>query len=134
MVNNETVVVRPGKDLDVPFIFATWLKGLRYGNELFELIDATVYFEVYHQVIQKILTAPGTQVSVACLSSDPDTIVGYAVSNGATLHWVHVKSAWRNIGVAKQLVAPTTTTVTHVTKVGIGILKNHPKLSFNPFL
>lgn len=130
----ESVVIRPANERDVPFIFSCWLRGLRYGNELFELIDAEVYYEVYHQVIQNIITSPGTNVSVACLKEDPEVILGFSVSSGSTLHWTHVKKPWRNIGIAKALAPAHLTTVSHLTKVGVGILKNHPTVRFNPFL
>lgn len=127
------VVCRAATSDDVPFIFATWLRGLRYGNELFGLIEADLYFDKYHEIIQKILVSPGVSVTIACLKDDSDVILGYAVSTGARLHWVHVKSAWRNIGIAKQLVSPDTRYVSHITRVGASILKSHPYLRFNPF-
>jgi len=130
----ESVIVRPPCAEDTSFIFATWLRGLRYGNELFELINPDVYFEFYHKVIQSILTNKNTTVAIACLKEDKDVILGYAVYSGTTLHWCHVKTAWRNIGIAKQLVPSNINTVSHLTKVGIGILKNHPAVQFNPFL
>jgi hypothetical protein len=119
---------------DCPFIFATWLRGLRYGNELFGLIESDIYFEKYHEIIQKILTSPGVQVSIACLKDQPDVILGYSVFTGNRLHWVHVKSAWRNIGIARELVPSNTKLVSHVTKVGASILKAHPSVRFNPFI
>jgi hypothetical protein len=129
----ESMIIRQAVASDVPFIFSTWLKGLRYGNEIFELVPAEIYFENYHRIIQNILASPSTQISVACLKEDKDVILGYAVYTGTTLHWCHVKTAWRNIGIAKQLVPENTNTVSHVTKLGAGILKNHPTVVFNPF-
>jgi hypothetical protein len=131
--DKSSYIVREPKAEDTSFIFATWLRGLRYGNEMFELIPPDTYFQCYHAIIQKILTAAGTKVAVACLKDSPDVILGYAVYTGTTLHWCHVKTAWRNIGIAKQLVPQGTRTVTSLTKLGVGILKNHPQLIFNPF-
>jgi hypothetical protein len=128
--------LRDANEADFPFIYSTWLKGLRYGNDAFGMIDQQAYFDKYHQVIEKILAAPSTYILVACLSDDPSTILGYSVREGTdTLHYVHVKDAFRRFGIAKELCPPDLKRVTHVTKVGWSILKEKfPKAVFDPFL
>lgn len=134
MINkSELVSIRPGQIQDRNFILATWLKGLRFGNDWFELIESHIYFAAYHQVIDSILANPETLVAVACLKEDPEVILGYSIANQDTLHWVFVKKAWRSIGIAKSLVSDTTTTVTHVTDTGRSILRKRPGVRFNPF-
>lgn len=118
---------------DAAFIFSTWLKGLRFGNDWFGLIDSKVYFRVYHKVIENILSNPNTKVNVACLKEDPKVLLGYSVYTGSTLSWLHVKKAWRNIGLAKDLVPNNITSVSHITSIGRSILKKHPQVIFNPF-
>ncbi len=44
-----------------------------------------------------------SEVRVACAPDEPDHLYGYIVSAGELLHWVYVKSAFRNIGIAKGL-------------------------------
>jgi len=118
---------------DKNFIFSTWLKGLRFGNDWYGLINSKVYFSVYHGVIEAILSKPNVSVKVACLKEDPNVILGYAVYSGNRLDWVHVKKSWRKIGIARDLVPKTITTVSHVTDVARSILKKHEHISFNPF-
>lgn len=127
------VAIRNVNHSDRNFILATWLRGLRYGNEWYQQIESKAYFHIYHQVVNNLLNRPGVTVKVACLKDDPEVILGYSVSEGTRLHWVQVKSAWRNIGLANSLVSPEITTATHLTRVGKSILikKN---LIFNPFL
>lgn len=126
------VTTRPATPGDVSFIFSTWLKGLKFGNSWYRLIDDKTYYHVYHQVVESILSNPATQVKIACLQDAPDVILGYSVYIGDKLHWVHVKKAWRKIGIAKDLVPGNITTVSHLTDVGkIIFLKK--KLTFNPF-
>lgn len=129
----QLVAVRDGVDGDRNFILATWLKGLRYGNDWFEAIDSRIYFEFYHKVIEAILARPDTVVKVACLADDGDVILGYSISTGDILHWTFCKKEWRSIGIAKSLVPPTTHTVTHLTSLGRSIMRKHPTLKFNPF-
>lgn len=129
----ELVEVRGVDPGDKSFIMATWLKGLRYGCEIFKEIPSDIYFKNYHRILESILTNPETEIRVACLKDDRDVILGYSVSKDNALHFIFVKSEWRQIGIAKSLVSPKIDTVTHLTKVGSSILKKHPKIVFNPF-
>lgn len=129
----ELVDFRRAINSDVPFILSTFLKGLRYGNGWYKLIDSKVYFSVYHDIIVRILSKPEISVKVACLKEDPTIILGYSIVEGDRLHWVHVKKAWRHVKIATSLVPETITTVTHLTDVGKSIFLKK-KLIFNPFV
>lgn len=119
---------------DWNFILATWLKGLRYGNDWFGLVEAPVYYASYQTVIERILQSPGTTIRVACLKDSPDVILGYSVTRGNTLDWIFCKSRWRLIGIAKSLVSESVTQVSHLTEVGKAILKKKKSsITFNPF-
>ncbi len=133
MSKSDLVAVRDAVDSDRNFILATWLKGLRYGNDWFEAIDSKIYFDFYHKVIETILARPDAQVRVACLREDPDVILGYSVYAGNRLDWVFCKKEWRSIGIAKSLVPKEITMVSHLTSLGKSILRKHPELKFNPF-
>jgi len=133
LAKDDLVTIRSGVMDDRNFIFATWLKGLRFGNEWFGLIDSKAYFAVYHAVIEALLSKPNVTVKVACLKEEPNVILGYAVYSGTRLDWVHVKKSWRNIGLAKDLVPEGITTVSHVTETGRNIIKKRGNISFNPF-
>lgn len=133
MDRNSLVSIRDATASDKNFIFATWLRGLRYGNDWFALIEPTAYYASYNNFIHGLLTKPGTVVKVACLLDDPDVVLGYAVYEGPVLHWVFVKKAWRGIGLAKSLVPNNTKVVSHLTVLGRNILKKHPQVQFNPF-
>lgn len=130
------VALRGAEESDFPFIYSTWLKGLRFGNDVFGLIEQESYFKHYHRAIEVILARPDTHIQVACLTEDPNTILGYSVlGDEDTVHYVHVKQAFRRFGIAKELCPKAIKRVTHVTKVGWAILKEkHPTAIFNPFL
>jgi ribosomal protein S18 acetylase RimI-like enzyme len=131
----DNVTLREAQESDFPFIYSTWLKGLRFGNETFEKIHQDTYFKQYHKILEQILTKPETYIVVACLPDDPSTILGYSVREGEdTLHYVHVKQAFRQFGIAKTLCPENLRRVTHVTNVGWSILKKKfPNAVFNPF-
>lgn len=130
--SRELVTVRDKIESDESFILASWLNGLRYGNEWFKLIDSKCYYSSYHQVLDVMLRKPTVTIKIACLLEDPDIILGFSVYEGDRLDWVFVKQRWRNIGIAKQLVPDSITTVTHLTKPGKAIAKKKGLL-FNPF-
>lgn len=116
---------------DLEFIYATWLRSLYYNNEWFNLIDKDIFFDKYKLVLHALLSR-GVEVRIAGFDLDEYTILGYSVYEGDTLHWVYVKKAWREMGVAKLLVKPTTNKITHLTKLGKKLKR--PEWSFDPFL
>lgn len=130
-VFDEQMMLRDGCVDDHAFIYATWLRGLYYGNTWFKQIPQKIYFETYHKAIEAVLSRPQTKVLVACFKDEPSVLTGYSISRGETLHWVFVKTAWRKIGIAKKLVPKEITQVTHLTTQG---QKLKPKeWIFNPF-
>lgn len=129
----DLITTRTRLSADTNFIMATWLRGLRYGNDWFELIESEAYYATYHKVIESLLAKPGVTVLVSCLKDDPEVILGYSVFEGPKLHWVFVKKPWRAIGIAKSLVPTDISTVTHVTVIGRSIMQKH-KVVFNPFI
>lgn len=134
MNKSELVAIREYLLGDRNFILATWLRGLYYGDTWFREIPKDLFMENYHRVLEALLSKSSVKVRVACLKDDPEVILGYAVVSPGELHWLFVKSAWRGIGIAKSLVPEDTHTVTHLTKVGLGILKRYPgQVIFNPF-
>lgn len=130
---SELITIRDAESGDINFILATWLRGLKYGNDWFQMIDPEAYFLVYQKVIEAILQRPDTVVKVACLVEDRDVLIGYSVYAGDRLDWLFVKKNWRNIGVARSLVPENINVITHLTAVGKTILRKHPTVKFNPF-
>ncbi len=135
----DLVTIRPMESGDKNFILATFLRGLYYGDSWFREVPKDIFMSVYHTVVEGVLANPKNIVQVACLKADPEVILGYSILGpnvtGATLHWVFVKSAWRTIGIARSLIPlERVNAVTHLTKVGLSILRKHPEVVFNPFL
>lgn len=115
-------------------IFAKWLKSLRYGNDMFRLIDVEAYYKSYHQFVGSILGRNGTLISVAVLTDDHDVALGFSVSRGNVLDYVYVDKYQRKLGIGRSLVPAGIDTITHVTKTGLtiwGSKAGHWK--FNPF-
>ncbi len=125
-------LMRPYQESDKSLVFSTFLKGLYYGNRWFKQIDKKLYMQNYSRVLEGLLARPTTVVIMISLQDDPDVIIGYSIQEPEILHWVYVKTTWRNMGLSKKLVQSPIKTVTHLTDLG---LKLKPKeVKFNPFL
>ena len=130
--------IRPGKEEDLSFIYATWLKGLYYGDSWFSRMPQKVFMDHYKHVLTQILAV--SAVRVACLPDDPDTIIGYSVASrdGTVLHWCHVKAgkkdiSWRKHGVARSLIPPNPVYASHINDLGLELLSKLGNTVFNPF-
>ncbi len=133
----DEVVIRPARHTDLNFVYASMLRGLYYGNTFFAQIDKKVFFPAYQAVLDRLLQKNNTCVVVACLASDPDCLLGFAVGEPTqrVLHYVFVKERWRRQGIAKKLLTDPKgfSTVTHVTKIGSSLVRKYG-MEFNPFL
>lgn len=130
----QLIVKRPWNlDTDKAFVMSTWLKGLYYGDSWFSLIPKDIFMKNYHPFLERLLDAPGMEITVAALAEDPDVIIGYSVYTGTTLHYIFCKKAWRGIGVARSLLPLNLTAVSHLTDLGRRLLPNLPGVVFNPF-
>lgn len=136
MKSNELLAIRDYRPGDKNFILATWLRGLKYGNDWYNLIPSDIYFKTYQLVLLQLLSSLNVSIKISCLKDDADVILGYSVLNKAhtILHWVFVKSNWRSIGIMKALVPNTVVAATHITKIGLSLLKKNTQVVFNPFL
>lgn len=125
------ITLRNSCQADESFIYATWLRSQYYGNTWFKQIDKNIFFNNYKRVVSDYLIT--AHVQIACLDSDPDVVVGYAVysADGKILRWVYVKRAWRRLGIAKKLVDPDVKQVSSLTRIGRMLMPK--EWIFNPF-
>lgn len=125
-------------------VYSKWLRSLRYGNDYFKLIDAPAYYEAYHRYISNILKH--AVVRLAVLSDDADVVLGFSVTRGTILDYVHVLRIrlkvptgisvvdYRGRGIGKSLVPDNIEAFTHITKMGLIIWGNkYSHWKFNPF-
>jgi hypothetical protein len=126
--------IRLYKPEDAGFVISTFLRGVYYGNPWFKRIPEKIYRENYKH-IAAYLTNGSQYILIACLPDDPDTILGYSISNPKTntLHWVYVKKVWRQRKIAKSLIPVSTTQVSHLTELGESLMSKLPDAIFNPF-
>jgi GNAT superfamily N-acetyltransferase len=115
-------------------IYSKWLRSLRYGNDYFRIVDSGAFFSNYNVYIAKLLHQAGVRVSIACLSDDPDVVLGWSVHNGHILHYIHVHKDMRRQKIGKSLLPKDITVITHMTRIAMSIWsEKYPTLIFNPF-
>ena len=144
MINKEDLyTLRPYTPNDRNFIFATWLRGLYYGDSWFKEIPKNIFMANYHDALDKFMTKPGVVITIACLKDEPEVILGYSVSRQlqvqgteiGVVDWIFVKSAWRNIGIGTLLLPKQFNAFTHMTGCAKSIVKDkYNKVVFNPFI
>lgn len=115
-------------------ILSKWLRSLKYGNDYFKLTESDSYFEHYNSFIRKLLSQPETEVRIAALSDDLDVALGWSVSRGSILDYVHVHTHMRKQGIGSALIPKGITSITHLTRVAMAIWQSkYPEFIFNPF-
>ena len=127
--------IRDMVDTDKPFILATMLRGIYYGNSWFSKIPKDVFMDNYKNVISNILSNPKNYVKVACLPEDPDVILGYSILSPTMkrIAWVYVKNSWRKRGIGKSLLPQFPTSCLHLTALGESLMSKYPDIVFDPF-
>lgn len=127
--------IRPYQPSDKAFILATFLRGVYYGNQFFNMIPKNIFMDSYKKVGEALLVHPNVQIKVACLSDDPDVMIGYAMLSKdlETIHFCFIKSAWRQQGIMKAILPIIPKNSTHFTKLGLSLMNKY-NITFNPFL
>lgn len=114
-------------------IIAPFLNSLRYGNDLFKLIDQDAYYDSYKKYIEHLLSRPTATVKLAML--DDDTVLGWSLTQGKIVHYVWVKKESRRLGIGRALLPKDFDTITHITNKGMNIWVNKfPQVRLNPFI
>lgn len=132
----QNISVRPAKETDLSFIYATMLRSLYYSVPFYKEIDKKAFFVNYSKVVQQLLQKPGTEIAIACFADEPDIILGYAITEpvNAVGHFAYVKAPWRAKGIFKQLLEnKQINVITHLTSSTKNyMIKNN--WTFNPFM
>lgn len=129
-------IIRPAEDSHRAFILATWLRSYQASSPLTKKIPKGLFFDRHHDVVEALLARPETEAKVALWAEDPEIILGYAVTEGTlTVHYVYVKPAFRQHGIATALLAETETPFiyTHFTYALQTLHRKMEKCVFDPY-
>lgn len=110
MESNE-VRIRPATKRDIPFITSGWLEGFREAP-MVRGVPNNLYYYYHHKILERLL--PRSTVLVMCNAEDDDQLMGFCcaevMDKCLVLHYIYVKHAFRNLGVAKQFIKLLQTT------------------------
>ncbi len=118
-----TVIIRLyNHATDAACIYTTWRNNLWYAADLPEA-HSNEFYRVANKNIRQLLGKKDTRVKIACLSDDPDQIVGYSVINAKNLEWVYVKKDYRRQKIATLLCKDFDTISMPMTSEGFDIAR-----------
>lgn len=124
--------IRDFREADRAFVKATFLRGMYHGDSWFSVMPKDLFMRNYALIIEALIAK--NLIQVACLTDDPDVIIGYSLISPdfQVMHWVFVKKAFRGLGIGKALIPMSIKVVTHLTKPGKSLMDKY-KAIFNPF-
>jgi hypothetical protein len=135
--------VRPVKDNDVPFIYATWLRSQRRQGDN-TLLTSRIYFDGAHRRIARTLIRPTVQAFIICNPEDEEQLYGYVVTETIgpvfAVHFAYVKRAFRRLGLMKSVLpfiysrfGKEEIAITHISDF-VKDSREKYRLKFNPYL
>lgn len=104
---SEEIVFRTATADDKDFVFSTWLKSYKYSSYFAQRIKKYYFFKYHQKVLDAIWERETSHCLIACLKEDESVILGYIVVERfekPILHFIYVKSNFRNFGIAKSLI------------------------------
>jgi hypothetical protein len=131
--------IRNVREDDLPHIYSTWIKSMRYGSMLGKSCRGGLFSSEYTQVIDYILNEDDSDITVACHKEDPHVVFGYLVYQPDALHFAYVKQEFRKFGILKSLIEESGFKLnklpcfTHRTLCLKQITAKYPDLIYNPF-
>lgn len=117
-------VIRDAVDSDVPFVIHAWVEEMRDSPSRWGMPNVDYYSWQRAYIRQQLRES---KTLIACAPDDPNHLFGYVTFAPPNyVHWLYVKSAYRNIGFARALVhaalgAPPRI---YVTQLSDGTLKH----------
>ncbi len=140
MLVNSELTHRPAVGKDIPFIYSTMLNSYRVDSTMGRTTRKSMFYEEYHKVLDALLSQDNVKVTVACLTTEPDVIIGYLIHEPNNIaHYAFVKDNFRQFGVLKslgELVFDMSRTIyySHQTRTFLPITFKQKNLEYNPFL
>lgn len=133
--------VRLATEVDVPFIFNSWLKSFRAEHFAVNITN-TIYFNEHHKLIEDLLQT--CEVYIACDHNNPEDIFGYIcaerIDGILIIHYVYVKHMYRRLGIGKTLLGQfnpdlsVASIYSHSTKVVADRIAHKYNLVYSPYV
>lgn len=99
--------IRQPNDSDINYVINTWLRSYKEHStwNVIRSMPNKEYNIRYRNIILSILSIPTVTLSIITPSEDPSIIIGYAVYETNTLHYIHIRKEFQKLGLAKHLIS-----------------------------
>jgi GNAT superfamily N-acetyltransferase len=128
------VAFRPATEVEMPFVFSTWLKNFKESAQPHQGIQG--YYTGQHRLIE-LLAARGASLVLACNREAPEQLLGWVCCEGNTVHYLYVKQVFRRLGIGRKLLSEAGIRqpfcVTHWTPC-VSLLRAKAEFTFDPYL
>jgi hypothetical protein len=102
-VTSLPVSIRPAVESDRLFILNSFVKS--FGDSHFaQSLPKSFYREGHSRLVEALY--PRCRALIACDPSDPDTILGWALTEGNVIQFCYVRASVRRRGIATALLKP----------------------------
>lgn len=101
---------RAYSEMDVPFIQNSWGTSYYHGLDSHKLLSSDEFHKRHRPIRERFLNNPDATIIVCCSKEDKDLIIGWIgvekpeTSRGLILHYLYVKHAFKNEGIATELL------------------------------
>lgn len=109
---------------DAAFLYSSWRNSLWYDQDR-DPSQSQKFYTYVTREIKNIISKKECKIKIACLSDDPDLIIGYSVLTGTNLEWCYVKIEYRKKGIANLITKGFHTISQPMTRIGKSIALNH---------
>ncbi len=131
-----SIKIRKAGEGDKAFVLATWLRSYYNGSQFGSEITPHVYFKWHHALCEAFWIRPTAYALIACNPDDENQIYGWAAMeqslHGHLVHYVYVKPAFRQMGIAKALLPDSAAVSTHITRMAKRLFPSN--YVYNPYL
>jgi hypothetical protein len=114
-----------------------FLNTLRSGNDFYKVIDQDAYYFYQEKCFDMLLLRPMLIVKIALIwdaERKEDVVLGWALVEHKTVHYVWVKKEVRRTGICRDLLPKEFDMITHFTNKAINIwVKHFPEVKFVPY-
>jgi hypothetical protein len=141
-IMNNKIEIRHLQELDLPFIFSSWLRSYKEESAFAKRIKNEVFYFWHHRIIEVTLAKPSVRVLVASDKDEPTVIYGYIVtevinSEPKIIHYCFVKEHFRQMGIAKLLFKESGIQgnffISHFTYSAEPIVNKREEITYDPY-
>jgi len=125
---------RPYGPEDVAFMIDSWGRSYFQGSRAYQHLEASEFHAYHRPIRERFFSRPSAAGIICCPQDDPWHIIAWIavekLTSGLVVQYLYVKDAFRQQGIARQLIEKATPIkpvfYTHTTGISGNIVSKHP--------